>query len=341
MSHWERDFLRNLRQTVSAGITLSESFALLTEYEVNEEKKERLSVASRALRQGATLSASLQKARCLTPFEIGMVKAGEESGGLLKVLHYLSDNRERSGKVEHQIKASLLYPCVSLVFCLVTAMFVLPYLMRGQLEVLQSTGTELPRLTRFLLLLSDSFVSIWFWLSALALVGFGFWLKTQFEKSGALRRRAAELLLLTPFGSLYKSIGAVRFARPFCLAFSAGLPLEKNLKLAFETSNNALLMDVGRSVTPAIMAGASLSEALAQTEFFSPTFLAMLTVGEESGKLDALALKATELLEFELAENLQRVATAIQPFAMLLMGSIVGIFALGILLPTVKVLESL
>jgi type IV pilus assembly protein PilC len=339
--NWERGFLRNLYQTVSAGISFYESLELLRSREVDLERQQQLETVVKGLHQGRSLSSSLRQAGCLSDFEQAMIKTGEGSGALMKVLAFLADHRERTSRVEQEIKSSLVQPTLTLAFCLVGCIVLLPYLMKGQLELLKSLDTDLPLISRALVAVSVAMGSPLFWIGAAVVGGAIVWSLRFTRDKPRLRLIRDKMILSSVFGGYYRDIAAARFARPFSIGLAAGLPLEENLRLCVSASGSAVLAERGQGLLDAILSGETIAKSLAATDLFHPTFLALVAVGEESGSLPAMAMKATEMVEFELSESLSRFTTLIQPFAMMLMGGIVGFFALGILMPTVKVLEHL
>lgn len=338
---WQRNFFRNFEQMLSAGLPLSHCISLNLEMETSHQASAGLEKTLNALLSGSSLSSSLRLSGLYGSFQLNLIQTGEKTGSLVKVISFLADYLERRDRLERKIKTSLLYPAFSLLVCGFGLITVPPQLMQGQIELLKSSGVELPLLTRFLIKLSELLGSWFLWFGLAVALGASAWLLRKLRSNPVWQYWMARSVLWSPLGKIYRELTAARFARSFAVGMNAGIPLEKNLRMSVESAGNPVLTGQVELMRRTILDAGSLSEAFGEAGIFSPTFLAMITVGEETGCVVELLTVSTEMLELELEHTLERFVLLIEPMALAVMGIVVGVFALGLLLPTVRLLENL
>lgn len=341
MNRWRRQFFLSLSQILGAGVTLARAFEILIEQESNQAITSRLKIAHHSLITGHSLSASMRGTSLISQYEEGLLKAAESSGKLLLVLQRIATFHEERTKLEQRIKSGLLYPVTTLAVGFLIVLFLVPMIVKDQLALLGSLGVDLPAPTLILMMFAEGLSRWWVWfvmiLGPILLAAWG----RSLAQNEKFRCLVGQFVLTTRVAVIYRNLGSSRFALPFCLGLQAGIPLEKALNLALQASGNAVLQERGSQIFAEVASGLSLWQAMERTEFFSPTFLSLVRVGEDSGRLPEMLRKAIEIAEMELEESIDLVSSLCEPAAVLAMGGLVAFFALAVLMPTIRMVGSL
>lgn len=154
----------------------------------------------------------------------------------------------------------------------------------------------------------------------------------------AMTRRA----LTTPkLKELVRGVLTTRFARALALQLEAGVPVQQALHLAGRVTGNPLLEEVGDHLVKSMLNGRSLSQSMRSSQFFSPMFLSVVAVGEETGDVAKLVDWLADLGETQVDHALETVAAMIEPFVMAGIGILVGAMVLATLLPLSKALDAI
>ncbi|MBI3929337.1 MAG: type II secretion system F family protein [Armatimonadetes bacterium] len=323
---------------LSAGIPIHRGLELLAN-RWGEPMLERVSMyLARGVLRGQSLSeAMLEQADQFSRFQINLVRVGERSGSLHRVLGHLADYEEWRYQQTLRLRSLLTYPAVLLVACTIMLTLAPPLLLEGQTRLLASSGVELPPLSRAVMWLSDLVrnPSLWLTLAVILLVvarvarrpARGF-LRSAVERIGIVR-------------TLLRKAAAARFCHALAVQVEAGLPLADSLVLAAQSSADAMLEQRIGIVLRALKAGRTLTEGLREADYFPPTLLAAAQAGELAGKVGRSLLWVTRLLDSELESALESFIATLEPLLLLWIGGVVALLLAATLLPVVKVLEAL
>lgn len=335
-------FFRSLATMINAGVPLSRALALVASGEDDAQLKQVAQGVSIAVNQGLPVSAALaQHPRCFPRFQCALIRAGEQSGSLVRVLNHLADHEEARQTTERTVRKALTYP----LFILATALALLMVagLVFSNLESLfAGFGVKLPLLAKALIGTGQLLASPWLWV---ILAGLGYALRKQlselWEHSEFVQARARFYDRVPGLGSALRAAATVRFARSLSLQMNAGIPISRSLKAAFEASADPVLAEHNVSVNQAIYDGKSLARALQLTGRFSPLFLSMVETGEQAGKTTQMLERAVALLEEELTHRVHTALSLLEPLALAGLGLLVGSFIISLLAPIGQVLQVL
>lgn len=289
--------------------------------------------------KGNPLWVAMQKASSsFTNFQIKLVKVGEQSGSLIEVLFRLADHEERRHAFALKLRSALTYPAVLFVLCLGMILIAPPFLLKGQLKMLDQVGGELPWLTRALFFFSDGRVVLAIGAGMIALcVGFGAWIRTPVG-----RYQLDRLMLEMPrVGRLWRLAAVAHFAQALALQLKVGVSLLEAVPASGAAAGSPVLEKRLKASVEALRQGCSLEASLAQADFFPRGFLATVNAGEEAGNV-ALTLEwLARMTVLELEAVLEMAAAALEPLMMLAMGIMAGLVCLATLLPMVKLVQNL
>lgn len=326
------DITRMLGQLQSAGIPLFEALVIV------EEKYRKMSFHPLLIdlcdrvKKGESLSAALSHyTHIFDPIYIALIKAGEESGGLVSSFEQLIHLLEDKGRLRKQLIAATAYPLFLGTFCVVVFLSLLIWVIPSLKNLFE--GRALHPLTQFVFRLSD------FFLEHSLLLSIGFTAMTLLTAvvvtHQQLRHHWDRLLLKFPLiGSLILLAATVRFCRTCHLLLEGGTPLLHTLQLSKDVLKNKTLEKEVTIAEKNISEGASLSH---QTHWMPSLVSRMLAVGEKTGQIAPMFRHIAMLCEEELSRTLQRYTSLLQPLLLLVLGLLIGTVILSILIPLTDV----
>ncbi|MFN8608078.1 MAG: type II secretion system F family protein [Vulcanimicrobiota bacterium] len=286
--------------------------------------------------------AAARHPKSFTGMQIGLLRVGESAGCLDEVLKRLVGFEEKAQANQLKIRSALTYPAILLGVCLVGIALAPPLLLEPHFALIRDQKVEIPWPTACLMSFSG-------WMRTpipyLALLGLA-WGSFQFllpylgqrEIQLSLTRRA---LLIPKLRDLVRGILTTGFARALALQLEAGVPIQQALHLAGQVTGNPLLEEVSEHLVRSMLNGLSLSQSLRSSQFFSPMFISVVAVGEETGDVSKLVDWLADLGETQVDHALETVAAMIEPLVMAGIGTLVGAMVLATLLPLSKALDAI
>ncbi len=324
---------RQLATLLGAGIPLDDALATTAEQLENQHLQRATERVRDLVIQGEELHTALAtEGKFFPELYINMVAVGETGGELDKVLEQLADYYEDAARISAKIQAALTYPIlmaiigVSVLFFLVT--FVLPKVTR----MLEDMDRALPWPTA-LLINGSNFIASWWWLLLLLATAAAFtW--NRYINSAAGRIFYDGMRLRLPlFGKLYLQLATARFARTLGTLIRAGVPLPKALEISRGLLGNRLLHEAIDKTAVAVREGETLAEPMRRSGLFPPLLIRLAAVGEKSGNLDSMLLRAAATYEQQSELTIGSMLALLEPLMILFMGCTVGYIVIAILLP--------
>ncbi|WP_019277237.1 type II secretion system F family protein [Vibrio coralliilyticus] len=334
-------FCRQLYSLTKAGVPLLRSMKGLTQNSANKQLKQALEEVTLELTNGRSLSASMQMhSKVFSPLFVSMIHVGENTGRLDQALMQLANYYEQEVETRKRIKTAMRYPTFVISF-IVVALFVLNVKVIPQFaSMFARFGVDLPLPTCILITTSEFFVNYWaFMLAGIVSLIFAFktWVRTEKgqEKWDKFRLR------MPIIGDLVNRAQLSRFSRTFALMLKAGVPLNQSLALSAEALENKYLENRLLEMKSSIEAGGTISTTASNSQVFTPLVLQMLSVGEETGRIDELLLEAADFYDREVDYDLKTLTARIEPILLVVVAGMVLILALGIFLPMWGMLDAI
>ncbi|NAX18328.1 MULTISPECIES: type II secretion system F family protein [unclassified Vibrio] len=334
-------FCRQLYSLTKAGVPLLRSMKGLIQNCANKQLKEALEAVSNELTNGRSLSSSMQMyPKVFSPLFVSMIHVGENTGRLDEALLQLSHYYEQEVETRKRIKTAMRYPSFVISFILV-AMFILNVKVIPQFTSMFSRfGVDLPLPTRILIGMSDFFVNYWPMMIGVllgCLFAFRAWLST-----AAGRQKWDKFRLRMPIvGGIVNRAQLARFSRTFALMLKAGVPLNQSIALSAEALDNKFLESRLLEMKAAIEAGTSISTTAVNANIFTPLVIQMISVGEETGRIDELLLEVADFYDREVDYDLKTLTARIEPILLVIVAAMVLVLALGIFLPMWGMLDAI
>lgn len=334
-------FCRQLYSLTKAGVPLLRSMKGLSQNSANKQLQEALEDVTQELTNGRSLSSSMQMfPKVFSPLFVSMIHVGENTGRLDQALLQLAGYYEQEVETRKRIKTAMRYPTFVISF-IVVALFILNVKVIPQFSSMFARfGVDLPLPTRILITTSEFFVNYWMLMVAAIVAGlFGFraWLNTA---SG--REKWDKFRLRMPVvGELVNRAQLSRFSRTFALMLKAGVPLNQSLALSAEALGNKYLENRLMEMKASIEAGGTISSTAINSGVFTPLVIQMISVGEETGRIDELLLEVSDFYDREVDYDLKTLTARIEPILLVIVAGMVLILALGIFLPMWGMLDAI
>jgi type IV pilus assembly protein PilC len=327
-------FTRELANLLAAGLPLSKALFLLKREAHNPGAKNVWGKIHDDVVGGDALADALAKwPKSFSSVYVAMVRAGEAGGFLHVVLQQISDFRTREQDLKGKVKAAMVYPVVLAVMAVGVLTFLLTFFIPRFKGIFDDFGGQLPFLTQVIVLASKAVVSYGY-IVAIVLAGIGYGIH-RMATSAVGRRHIENLMLMTPaLGIVLARFALVRFTRMLGTLVGSGVPLVASLKVAKEALGNQTLSDTVGNAVEEVQRGTALSKAISgNTLLFPSSVIEMISVAEETGRLDKELVRLSIAYEADLDRNLRMLVSLAEPAMLLVMGGIVGTVVVGMLLP--------
>ena len=326
-------FCRQMYTLSRSGVPLIRGITGLAETARNPMLAGILRSVRAELESGRELSAALaQSPNVFNQLMVSMVRVGENTGRLDEAFLQLSQYLELERDTRNRVKTALRYPTI-VVIAMVAAigvinMFVIP----AFAKVFAGMKVDLLWQTKLLMATSKFFVNYWPFLLALtvvALLGLRYYVKTD-EGRYAWDRVKLRIPII---GSIILRATLGRFARSFAMTSRSGVPLIQALTVVSRALDNAYLGERVLQMRNGVERGDTLTRTAAAAGLFTPLVLQMMSVGEETGAIDAMMEEVADFYEREVDYDLKNMASLIEPILIVGVGILVLILALGVFLP--------
>jgi general secretion pathway protein F len=324
---------RQLSILLGAGVTLVGSLDALIFQAANPVLKKIMAQIKESVNEGKSLAFSLsQHPKVFSQIYINMVRAGEASGSLDLVLDRLAEFSERQDALRGRFRAALAYPVFMFFIGSVILFFLITFIVPNITKIFSEMHQTLPLPTLALIGVSSFLKSFW-WLVLLVLGGCIMLLK-KLIKTPKGNHIWNEIKLRIPIlGTINMKMAMARFGRTLGSLLQSGVPLITALQIVRNIVNNTLIAEVIDNAMEDIEAGASLATPLAQSRWFPPIAIQMISVGEQSGELENMLNKIADIYERETESQIMAMTSMLEPVMILVMGVVVGFIVISILLP--------
>jgi general secretion pathway protein F len=251
------------------------------------------------------------------------VRAGEAGGRLAESLAHLADLLEREARLAATIQSALTYPILLIVASLGTIVLLLTYVLPQFTPIFAQAGAQLPTPTRVLIGIGDFFrdeggVMLILCL-ALFLVAY------RALREPPVRMAAERALLIVPVvGTLIRRTEAARLARTLGTLLRNGVGLVPALGIARDVLGNLTAAKLVERAMSEVKAGARLASALSSGAFFPVQTIHLVQLGEETGKLAEMALRAAEIHDEQVQQTVSRMVALLVPIITIVMGLVVA-----------------
>jgi general secretion pathway protein F len=330
---------QQLATLLDSGLTLDRSLSTLSQLMEKEKTREILSVIQERVHAGSAFSAALAEyPTAFSRLYVNMIRAGETGGVLGSVLNRLADFLEKSEDMKNNIRSAMIYPLILILVGGGAVIVLMTVVIPKLATIFTDLGHGLPLPTQILLATSH-FFSAWWWallVGIITLFGvFKWYLSTEKGKY----RWDSVLLKLPLFGALIRKIEVSRFSRTISTLIKSGVPVLKALAITAGILNNSVITRAMHRLHDSLKGGKGMAEPLAKLAVFPPLAVRMITVGEETGELDEMLAKISNIYDKEVERAVKQLVSLIEPLLILFMAGIIGFIVISMLLAIFSINE--
>ena len=330
-------FSRQMATMMKSGVPIVMALEIIG----NGQKNVRMKKLVDELRLDIEGGSSIYEAMSKHPVQFdelyrNLVRAGESSGALETVLDTIATYKENIESIKGKIKKALFYPAmiiaVAILVCGILMVFVVPVFK----ESFASYGADLPAFTNLVFGISAVMVK-WWWLWLIIAVAAGALFIYIYNRSPKLQYTVDRLVLKIPvIGQVMHNSAIARFARTLAVTFKAGVPLVEAMDSVAGATGNRVYTNAVYEMRDDVSVGYPLNVAMKQVNLFPHMVVQMTAIGEEAGALDTMLFKVAEFYEEEVNNAVDAISSLIEPFVMVIIGTMVGAIVIAMYLPIFK-----
>lgn len=327
------NFTRQLSTMITAGLSLPQSLSILREQTTNPEFSKILQDIEHQIVGGGTLADALSKyPSYFSSIYVSLIRAGESSGLMDKVLTRLAETMESQREFRSKVQGAMIYPAIIVVGMIIVSGVMMVVVVPKLTELYKDFGITLPMTTQILISVSNFVIRFW-WLMILGTVGIsvgvGKWKKTPQGE----RIIDTYMLKIPIFGNLQKKVILVEFTRTLSMLLSAGIHILDALRILKNSLGNVLYRNAIEDIANKVEKGFTLGDTFQAHKEFPAIVSQMMKVGEETGKIDDTLFKLSVYFQSETENLVKGLTTAIEPVIMIFLGVGVGFIVISVITP--------
>ncbi len=328
------NFTRLLSSLLAAGVPLSRALVILQREAANETARAKWKEIHDSVVDGTSLADAMARSPDTFPrVYVAMVEAGETGGFLDVVLAQIADFQAREKEMKSKVMTALLYPIILLVLALGVLIFLLVFFIPRFQAIFSGFGAKLPLLTQVIVGASELLRSYGVFL-ALGIGIAGYALRSWLTSEQGRRVWEGFILRAPIVGSLVAQFAMARFCRMLGTLLGAGVPLINGLNVARRSIGNQILVDAVSNSIDRVKEGKQLGTSLGECRaLFSGSTLEMISVGEESGKLDVELVRIANVTENDLDRQLKSAVALAEPLMLFFIAGFIGTIFIGMVIP--------
>jgi len=326
-------FTRQLATLQKAGLPILLSLNALSEQAQNKTFKEVISRIIRDIESGSNLSGALEKyPKIFNSLYLNMVASGEASGRLDEVLERLATLSEHDETIRLRIKSATRYPIIVVVAMIIGFVVLTVLVVPRYAKIYEQYTKALPLPTQILLWINYAVTKLW-WALIITAIGARFLFKRYIgTKIGRFSWDSLKLKVPV-FGPLILKLSISRFTRITGTLMRSGIPILKILDISSGSTGNEVVSKAVTNIRNNVMEGKGIAAPMKASGLFPPIVTQMVTVGEETGKLDELLIHVSDYYDEQVDYTINNLTSLIEPILIFFLGLGVLFMALGIFLP--------
>ena len=336
------NFTRLLSSLLAAGVPLSRALVILCKEASAPVVAAKWKEIHDMVVDGMALADAMAKSPETFPrVYVAMVEAGEAGGFLDVVLAQIADFQMRQKELKSKVLTAMIYPCI--LFCMASVILtaLLVFFVPKLQKVFQTLHGALPLITQIIIGTSNALRSYGLFIF-LGVVVIGIAASTWVRSEKGKRIWEGFILRVPLVGPLIAQFAMARFCRMLGTLLGAGVPLVQSLNVARRSIGNQILVDaVGHSIER-VQQGGRLGQSLADCKTLFPgSVLEMVSVAEESGRLDAELIRISTVTEGDLDRNLKTAVSFAEPMLLFFIAVFIGLIFIGMLLPVMTMSQNI
>ena len=334
------NFTRLLSSLLAAGVPFSRALVILHREATAPAAKAKWKELHDLVIDGIPLSEAMARSPETFPrVYVAMVEAGEAGGFLDVVLAQIADFQAREKELKSKVLTAMVYPAVLLTLAVAVVIFLMVFFIPRFQLVFQGFNAELPLITQMIVKVSNAIRSYGLFVGAAAVIAI-FSVRTWLASEKGRRAWEGMLLRIPKIGPLIAQFAMARFCRMLGTLLGAGVPLINALNVARRSIGNQILVDAVAESIDRVKEGKPLGKSLAQNrDLFPGAVVEMISVAEESGRLDQELVRLSAVTENDLDRQLKTLVALAEPLLLFLVAAVIGTIFIGMLIPIFSLQE--
>ena len=332
-------FTRQLSTLLDAGIPINTSLGMISDQIENQRLAQAVQKIRADIEAGANLGEALRKfPELFNSTYISMVEAGETGGMISESLNRLATLSEVIHERKNKIKSALTYPVILMAAAALAVAFLVTVVFPLFARIFSRANVPLPLPTAVLIKISQIASSYWwiFFLGAFILsTVIGYYLKTETGRWNLDKLK----LKLPLFGNLFRKSSISYFAHTFQAVYKSGIPLTNSLDIVSRVVGNKVISKAIQDARNRVSEGQGIADSLRETGQIPSLPLHMISVGEESGRLDDMLGKIAQYYDRDVDYTIGKLTESIQPILMVVMGLVVAFMYMALIMPMLQMLK--
>jgi type II secretory pathway component PulF len=321
-------FTEELSDMLSAGLQLEPALKSMESRQELGNLKAVSYKIRQIVRDGVNFSVALKKVSpSFGALYCSLAAAGEASGALDTILKRQAHYLKTLAELQARLILAMIYPAFLVLAGIGVSIVFITTLIPQLTSLIESTpGGQIPLGAKILINASD-FITKWWLVVLLVLIAAAIFFKAWKDNDANKPAWDRMKLKLPLIGPVITSRFYVQFLETMANLVGNGLPLLRALELSRDATQNRGLRSELNRVIDQVGDGRSFSKALIRTGAFPPLLIDMISVGEQTGKIDLSLRRAAERYDKELDKSLQRIMALVMPTVLIIMAGLIGTMA--------------
>ena len=331
-------FTRQLGAMINAGVGIAEALEILAEQMPNKTLAETLKKVKEDVVAGMSLSKAMAKHKNVFPdFLVNLIESAEESGNLDVILQRATQYYEKIAAIKRKILSAAWYPAMVIIIATLIVLGILTFVVPTFAEIYQSMGSQLPFVTQLLIDISNTLKSNILYIIG-GIIGIVL-LNRYFYSTRAGKEFYHRLFLKLPIlGDIFLKGAIAKFSRTLATLIAGGVPIMRSLEIASSVAGNVVIEKAILEAKDKVEKGQEIYKSL-DPKIFPPILIAMVRVGEDTGRLDEMLDTIANFFEDEVDRAVEALISTIEPLLIVFIGLIVGFILIALYLPIFKMGE--
>lgn len=330
---------RQLATLVTAGLPLVQALQAFSDQTESKVLRRILVEVREKVEEGSSLSKAMQEyPKAFPRLYCNMIASAEASGTLDTVLTRLADYLEAQLDLSRKVSSALFYPALMFGFCSLVVIALLAFVVPSIVQIFEKQNAELPMPTKILIGISSGLTTYWpivIIFILLVIVGFNRYYKSQSGRSTI----DAAIFKIPVIAPLYQRVITARIAMTLGSLLTSGVGLLQAIDISKNVVGNIHVKNSLEVLSEGVREGRSLAKELSKISYFPPLLSHMVSVGEQSGTLDIMLLRAGSSYDKETETSINGLTRLIEPLMIMLLGVVVLSIVIAILLPIVNMVN--
>ena len=329
-------FTRQFSTMIDAGLPLVQCLNILAEQSESKNLRSVTGLVARSVEQGSTLAEALRRhPRTFDELFVNLVEVGETGGILDTVFQRLAAYIEKAAALKRKVKSAMIYPSSIIGVAFMVVIFMLTFVIPVFTKMFKDLGADLPLPTQVVVWVSE-FVRGYILLIVAGVMGCVFAIRAYYRSERGRATIDALLLKLPVIGGLIRKVAVARFTRTLGTLVSSGVPILEGLRITARTAGNRVVERAVMQCRAAVTEGKTLAEPLKASGVFPPMVIQMISVGEQTGALDAMLSKIADFYDDEVDTAVGALTALLEPAMIVILGTIIGALVVAMYLPIFK-----